>query len=56
MSGILAILVPILNSGAVFTPGGVWDPFIFNDDESEVPFTLSGTSFAFNLTQAEQNF
>jgi hypothetical protein len=54
MSGLLGILVPVLNAG-VYTPP-LWTPSIFNDNENTVGFTLSSTPFAFNLTQAPQGF
>jgi hypothetical protein len=56
MSGILAIIVPILNAGASGAPPSPWDSFIFNDDEAPVAFTLSSTAFVFNLTKMEQDF
>lgn len=56
MSGILAIIVPILNAGASGAGPGPWEPLIFNDDETPVAFTLSSTAFVFNLTKMEQDF
>jgi hypothetical protein len=59
MSGILAIIVPILNAGATGGPSDPWEQFIFNDDEAQVTFTspvTSGTGDTFNLARAPQVF
>ena len=53
MSGILAILVPILNAGASGAPPDPWETFIFNDDEAVADVSIPQV---FNLDKSTQGF
>lgn len=56
MSGILSILVPILNAGATGGAPDPWPTFIFNDNEATVAFTVDPNTFTFNCNNPVQEF